>query len=79
MRTAFALLFSLLPFIQFAQEKPIEQVIDEKFGDYTGWFVEGIFYSIPFSEQVQVPWVLIVLVLGALFFSIYFKFVNVIP
>src|SRR5690606_20170659 len=46
-------------------------------GDYTGWFVEGIFYSIPFSEQIQVPWVLIVLVLGALFFSIYFKFINV--
>lgn len=77
MRTAFALLFSLLPFIQFAQEKPIEQVIDEKFGEYTGWFVQGIFYSIPFTNEIQVPWVLIVLVLGALFFTFYFKFINV--
>ncbi len=77
MRFALSSIFLLLPFLQFAQEKPIDQIIDEKFGDYTGWFVNAIFYSIPFTNDIQVPWVLIVLVLGAVFFSVYFKFINV--
>lgn len=77
MRLALSLIFFFLPFIQFAQEKSIDQIIDEKFGDYTGWFVNAIFYSIPFSQDIQVPWVLIVLVLGAVFFSVYFKFINI--
>ena len=53
---AFAL---FLPFIQFAQEKGVDEIIDEKFGDATGWFVSGIFATIPFSDKIQVPWVLI--------------------
>lgn len=51
--------------------------IDYYFGAYTGWFVDIIFYSIPFSKSVSVPWVLIVLVGGALFFTFFFNFVNV--
>ena len=65
-----------LPFLNFAQETTSEQ-IDRVFRDYTGWFVEGIFYEIPFSDTYRIPWVLIVLVGGALFFTIYFKFINV--
>ncbi|MFT5858750.1 MAG: Na+/alanine symporter [Flavobacteriaceae bacterium] len=68
---------TLLPFFQFAKDKGIDELIDEKFGDWTGWFVNAIFYAIPFTEKVQVPWVLIVLVVGALFFTIYFSFINV--
>ncbi|MFT5778092.1 MAG: Na+/alanine symporter [Crocinitomicaceae bacterium] len=67
----------LLPFFQFAKEKGIDEIIDNKFGDATGWFVKAIFYKIPFTESIQVPWVLIVLVVGALFFTIYFKFINI--
>jgi alanine or glycine:cation symporter, AGCS family len=66
----------LLPFINFANDKGIDQLIDEKFGEYTGGFVGFIFYAIPFTDTIQIPWVLIVLVLGALFFTIYFKFIN---
>lgn len=77
MRYLLVALATLLPFLQFAQEKSVEQVVDEKFGDATGWFVEAIFYAIPFTENIAVPWVLIVLVLGALFFTIYFKFINI--
>jgi alanine or glycine:cation symporter, AGCS family len=66
----------LLPFINFANSKGVDQIIDEKFGEYTGGFVGFIFYAIPFTESIQIPWVLIVLVLGALFFTIYFKFIN---
>jgi len=68
--------FALIsPFLIFAQESTSE-TIDRVFKQYTGWFVDAIFYEIPFSETYQIPWVLIVLVGGALFFTIYFKFIN---
>jgi AGCS family alanine or glycine:cation symporter len=66
----------LLPLLNFAQETTSEK-IDRIFKDYTGWFVDGIFYEIPFSETYKIPWVLIVLIGGALFFTIYFKFINI--
>ena len=66
----------LLPFLTFAQETTSEK-IDAIFKDYTGWFVDAIFYEIQFSETYKIPWVLIVLIGGALFFTIYFKFINV--
>ena len=65
-----------MPIMLFAQEKGIDEKIDEAFGAYTGWFVDLIFYSIPFSDTIKVPWVLIVLVLGALYFTLYFKLIN---
>ena len=66
----------ILPLITFAQESASEK-FDRIFKEYTGWFVEGIFYEIPFSENYRIPWVLIVLIGGAIFFTIYFKFINV--
>lgn len=72
-KTAIAL---ILPFISSAQDKGIDQIIDEKFGNATGWFVDFIFYKIPFSENVQIFWVLFPLILGATYFTIYFKFIN---
>lgn len=65
----------ILPILTFAQETTSEK-IDRVFKDYTGWFVDAIFYEIPFSETYQIPWVLIVLIGGALFFTFYFKFIN---
>ncbi|MAO08170.1 MAG: D-alanine glycine permease [Alteromonas sp.] len=66
-------------FISMAQEETIStsEKIDATFRDYTGWFVDAIFYEIPFSDEFQIPWVLIVLVGGALYFTIYFKLINV--
>ena len=65
----------MLPALTFAQESTSEK-IDAVFSKYTSWFVDAIFYEIPFSEQFQIPWVLIVLVGGALYFTIYFKLIN---
>ncbi|MBD0824336.1 alanine/glycine:cation symporter family protein [Aestuariibaculum marinum] len=65
----------LLPILTFAQESTSEK-FDRVFKEYTGWFVEGIFYEIPFSDDYRIPWVLIVLIGGALFFTFYFKFIN---
>ncbi|WP_088323162.1 alanine/glycine:cation symporter family protein [Polaribacter tangerinus] len=71
----FSLLLLAVPFLTFAQSTT--DSIDAVFKDYTGWFVDAIFYEIPFSESFQIPWVLIVLIGGALYFTIYFKFINV--
>lgn len=60
-----------------AKEMGMDEKIDKAFGNYTGWFVDLIFYSFEIFEGVNVPWVLIVLIVGALFFTFYFKFINV--
>ncbi|MBP1839542.1 alanine/glycine:cation symporter family protein [Formosa algae] len=65
----------LLPILTFAQQTTSEK-IDVIFKEYTGWFVDAIFYEIPFTDTFQLPWVLIVLVGGAVYFTIYFKFIN---
>lgn len=66
----------LLTFAQEATEKGLDQKIDEAFGSATSWFVNIIFYQIPFTEDVKVFWVLFPLILGALYFTVYFKFIN---
>ncbi len=68
------MIFLILPFIGFAQEKSTSDLIDEKFKQYTSWFVDLIFYEIPFSETMQIPWVLIILLGGATYFTLTFKF-----
>ena len=68
------LLTTLLPLLTMAQEeKGFDQKIDEAFGAATGWFVQIIFYQIEFTPEIKVFWVLFPLILGALFFTIYFK------
>jgi len=74
-----SLITILLPILTFGQEvaeKGIDQQIDEGFGWATGWFVELIFYQIPFTEDIKVFWVLFPLIIGALYFTVYFKFIN---
>jgi AGCS family alanine or glycine:cation symporter len=71
-----SLLFLATPFFTFAQEKGLDQQIDEAFGNATGWFVDIVFYQIPFSDSVSIYWVLFPLILGALYFTFYFKFIN---
>ena len=71
-----SLLFLAAPLLTFAQEKGLDQKIDEAFGDATGWFVDLIFYQIPFTDTISVYWVLFPLILGATYFTVYFKFIN---
>ena len=70
------LLLLLGPIVTFAQEKGLDQKIDEAFGDATGWFVNFIFYQIDFGGGVKVFWVLFPLIIGATYFTFYFKFIN---
>ena len=69
-------LMLLAPNLIQSQETNLSNKIDRIFSDYTGWFVNAIFYEIPFSESFKVPWVLIVLIGGALYFTFYFNFIN---
>ncbi|WP_420572361.1 alanine/glycine:cation symporter family protein [Kordia sp.] len=72
----FSIFLPLLTFAQEATEKGLDQQIDEGFGWATGWFVNFIFYQIPFTEDIKVFWVLFPLIIGALYFTVYFKFIN---
>lgn len=72
-----SLITLLTPLIGFAQEPSTSEQIDATFRDYTGWFVNAIFYEIPFSENFKIPWVLIVLIGGAIYFTFYFKLINI--
>lgn len=76
MKRLIALFTLLSPLSIFAAEPGIDQKIDQVFGAGTGWFVSTIFATIPITDDVSIPWVLVVLVAGAVFFSIYFKFIN---
>lgn len=78
-RISFLLLALLTPILAFCQEpapKGIDQKIDEAFKPVSDFIVQTVFYGIPIGG-VELPVVLIVLILGALFFTIYFGFPNI--
>ncbi len=71
-------LFTLIiPIFTFAQTPSVSDRIDSVFQNYTSWFVELIFYEIPFAGNFGIPWVLIVLIGGALYFTLYFRLINI--
>jgi AGCS family alanine or glycine:cation symporter len=59
-----------------ATEKGIDQKIDEAFAPIASWFEGIVFFPIRFSDSLSVPFVVILLVGGALFFTLYFSFIN---
>jgi AGCS family alanine or glycine:cation symporter len=71
-----ALLFLIAPMLTFAQEKGLDQKIDEAFAPISNFFSSIIFFPVYQSENVTIPFVLLLLVGSALFFTIYFKFPN---
>ncbi len=71
-----SLLLLLIPLLTNAQEKGLDQQIDEAFKPISDFFSQIIFFTIPLAG-IDVPFVLILLVGSALFFTIYFKFPNI--
>jgi AGCS family alanine or glycine:cation symporter len=68
----------LVYFPSFAQETVgLDEKIDQIFGIATGWFVKIIFWQIPITDEVGLFWVLIPLIVGATFFTVYFGFPNI--
>ena len=76
MKKVLFILVSILPFLTFAAEKGLDQKIDEGFGWATSWFVQVIFYQIPFTDNINIYWVLFPLIIGAVYFTLYFRFIN---
>ncbi len=72
---AFALLAT--PILSFAQSKGLDERVNDAFAPIAdGW--EGIvLHPIVFSESLKIPIVVILLVLGATFFTVYFSFINI--
>ena len=70
------LLFMVVPMLTFAQEKGLDQKIDAAFKPVSDFFSNLIFFTIPIAG-IDVPFVLLLLVGSALFFTIYFKFPNI--
>jgi len=66
------LLLLVIPMLTFAQEKGLDQQIDEAFAPIANFFSGLIFYPV-----FGAPLVLVVLVGSALFFTIYFGFPNI--
>lgn len=72
----FSLLSLLTPVILFAQSDNLSDKIDAGFRNYTQWFIDFVFYEIPFSEDFHVPWVVLILIGGAIYFTFYFRMIN---
>lgn len=71
-----SLLLWLVPFVTFAQETTIDERIEAWFEPFATAVSDVVFYPISIVGM-DVPIVLIILLLGALFFTLYFKFANI--
>lgn len=58
------------------QTQTLDERINQLFHNATSWFTDAILWQIPISENIQLPWVLVILIGGALYFSFYFKGIN---
>ena len=72
---AFALFCPFLVYAQESAERGLDERINDFFATVTGPIVATVFTAIPIAG-VQTPLVLIILLLGATFFTVYFGFVN---
>jgi len=70
------LFFLASPLLIFAQDQSASEKIDTTFKAYTQWFVHFIFYAIPITDTIHVPWVLFILIGGATYFTITFNFAQ---
>ena len=67
----------ILPFISSAQDKGLDQKIDEAFQPVADAFFDAIFFIVYEGDTFSIPFVLVLLVGSALFFTVYFGFPNI--
>lgn len=76
--TLFGAMFGQLSSVQAqAVEKSLDDKINDVFAPITAVIEAVIFYTVPIGGGKEIPFVLIWLVVGALFFTVYMKFVNI--
>lgn len=81
MKRIYLLLFSaFLPLFSFAQDMAEERGLDDRINDAFKPIADAwgsfVFYPIKFGDGIEMPIVVLMLLLAALFFTIAFKFVN---
>ncbi|MGB5668189.1 MAG: alanine/glycine:cation symporter family protein [Maribacter sp.] len=76
MKYRLLLLFTILPLITSAQEKGLDEKVNDAFMPFAVWWEGFVLTSIPIAGY-NLPIVLILLIFGATFFTIYFKFPNI--
>jgi AGCS family alanine or glycine:cation symporter len=74
-----SILTLIVPFLTFAQEEELglDQKIDQAFAPIADFFTNVIFFPIYQDDTYTIPFVLVLLVGSALFFTIYFGFPNI--
>ncbi len=76
MKYRLLLFFTILPLITSAQEKGLDEKVNDAFMPFAVWWEGFVLTSIPIAGY-NLPIVLILLIFGATFFTIYFKFPNI--
>nr|WP_299074563.1 alanine/glycine:cation symporter family protein [uncultured Allomuricauda sp.] len=71
-----AIISLLFPFLSNAQEKGLDEKVNDAFMPFATWWEGFVLTTIPIGEY-NMPVVLILLILGATFFTIAFKFPNI--
>ena len=69
------LAFLAMPVLSFAQTG-LDEKINSWFQPATDVIERVVFYSIPLTKDVSIPIVMLVLIFGAVYFTLYFKFIN---
>ena len=72
--TLFLLVFQMVLFAQETAERGLDERINEAFTPISDGWQSIVFFNVPF---LGVPFVLVLLVGGALFFTLYFGFINI--
>jgi AGCS family alanine or glycine:cation symporter len=76
MKFKLLLLFTILPLLTSAQEKGLDEKVNDAFMPIAVWWEGFVLTAIPIAGY-NLPIVLILLIFGATFFTIYFKFPNI--
>jgi len=76
MKYRLLVLFTILPLITSAQEKGLDEKVNDAFMPFAVWWEGFVLTAIPIAGY-DLPIVLILLIFGATFFTIYFKFPNI--
>jgi len=67
----------LVPVLVSAQEKGLDERIDEAFKPAADWWEWLVFFPAPLPEPLNLPIVLYLLIIGAVFFTLAFGFINI--
>jgi AGCS family alanine or glycine:cation symporter len=69
-------LFFLFPFMAMAQDKGLDEQVNDWFMPFAVWWESTVLTSVPIAGH-DIPVVLLLLIAGATFFTISFKFPNI--